>query len=165
MGPAKHRFLEVWYYIMMGVSRSKAHFVTGSLFHACCSGSLNWQVEMKGTLNGTSWKIIEFLKGIQSLILNYAADFNELKVIITFSRRKELWAVRITFSTSWCRSFSHRCLQTLWYICDVGTRNRSFLCDQVSSHCQRTAVQEQIQDMVHQWNWGLYQEVFQREVV
>lgn len=43
-----------------------------------CSGSLNWQVEMKGALKWTSRKLQNFLKGIQSLILNYAADCNEL---------------------------------------------------------------------------------------
>lgn len=46
-----------------------------------CSGSLNWQVEMKGALKWTSRKLQNSLQGIQSLILNYPADFNELEVI------------------------------------------------------------------------------------
>ena len=46
--------------------------------HFICSGSLNWQVEMKGALKWTSPKLQNFLKGIQSSILNYVADCNEL---------------------------------------------------------------------------------------
>lgn len=56
---------------------------------------------MKGALKWTSRKLWNSLKGIQSLILNYAADFNELEVImhnLSLTQERTVSCVRITFS-------------------------------------------------------------------
>lgn len=56
---------------------------------------------MKGALKWTSRKLQNSLKGIQSLILNYATDFNELEVImhnLSLTQEETVNCVKITFS-------------------------------------------------------------------